>query len=424
MKEKLIKNNNHSLIITTLSYLIALILILNCNTIYIFSPNFDIIRKSLIPVICIASIAYVVINIYQYKLKIDRILFIGICVTVYLCIFIFRSDLYLKNTKGWLTVINFIIFFFLVWVEKNSKVPKIITAYINIMALISIVAIFFWIFGSTFHIIHPNTYIVTSWTSSRISNRLIPSYYNLYFETQYTNLGLRNSAIFTEAPMAALNFLLALSMTVLLQKHLKFRKIKIILFIIVGLMTMSTTMYIGLLILFIFKFLDFNKNRKDKILYFILGVFFFVIASYLINSLFSSKINTISGMDRQLDYRNAFDAFEKNPFWGMGLNSGVMEGQNIINGIPVFHYGFSSSFTKILGDGGLYLTLLIIFSLLLSIGQSVLHKNDDRLIFTIILFYLFMVNMFAQTYIMYYLFIFISIWNPYSLLNIEFKKSY
>jgi hypothetical protein len=97
---------------------------------------------------------------------------------------------------------------------------------------------------------------------------------------------------------------------------------------------------------------------------------------------------------------------------GAGINAGVNEGINVINGERILHYGFSSSFTKILGDGGLFLLLLIILALSMSIIKSFKEKNYNRLIFTVILAYLFMVIIFAQSYLMFYLFIFVAIWTP------------
>ena len=73
----------------------------------------------------------------------------------------------------------------------------------------------------------------------------------------------------------------------------------------------------------------------------------------------------------------------------------------MINGFIIENYGYSSSFTKILGDGGIYLLALIILAIVLSLRTSWINKDKSLLFLTIILVYLFMVIAFAQNYLMY-----------------------
>ena len=63
--------------------------------------------------------------------------------------------------------------------------------------------------------LHSNIYINSNWGAVNGVTRLVPSYNNIYFETQRISAPLlgdiyRNSSIFSEGPMASLNFTLGL----------------------------------------------------------------------------------------------------------------------------------------------------------------------------------------------------------------------
>lgn len=406
-------NKTISLTIKFLSYVIAAIIILNCNTVYITSNNFEILNKIILPILIVATIIYTFCSILKYNLKFDKTLLLGIGVTGYISIYIILSAALSSNLIGLRIILYFIIFFMLAWVEKNeAQLSNILIAYIKLMFLIALVSIFFWLFGSYLHFIAPTGNTTINWGAP---NRNVPSYYNLYFETQSFDIGIRNSAIFAEAPMAALNFLIALSLSVLFPIKGKFNIIKVITFVIAGLMTMSTAMYIGILIILTFKL--FQNGKKTRLLSYTLGIILIPIIVKLIYTMFNAKMDTNSGLDRKVDYLNAFTVWSNHIFMGAGINAGVNEGINVINGERILHYGFSSSFTKILGDGGLFLLLLIILALSMSIIKSFKEKNYNRLIFTVILAYLFMVIIFAQSYLMFYLFIFVAIWTPQKIIK-------
>lgn len=397
-----------SLIIKLLSYVIAALIILNCNTVYITSNNFEIFNKIILPVLVVATIIYTFCSVLKYNLKFDKTLFLGIGLAVYISIFVVLSAALSSSLIGLRIILYFIIFFVLAWTERNkTELSNILIAYTKLMFLIALISIFFWLFGSYLHFIVPTGSTTINWGAP---NRSIPSYYNLYFETQSFDVGIRNSAIFAEAPMAALNFLISLSLSVLFPIKGKFNTIKVITFVIAGLMTMSTAMYIGILIILTFKLL--KNGKKTRLLSYTLGVILIPIMFNLIYTMFNAKMDTDSGLDRKLDYMNAFTVWVNHIFMGAGINAGVNEGVNVINGEIIPHYGFSSSFTKILGDGGLFLLILIIIALSMSIVKSFKEKDYNRLTFTIILAYLFMVIIFAQNYLMFYLFIFIAIWTP------------
>lgn len=420
MKNKSTDNSKINKLANILSYIIAIIIIFNCNTVYISSSNFTLFQKLQFPAMICVSLIYIFIQIKIYNLYIDECFLFGIIVSIYISLFLLFRVSRTTVFSNFKIIISFFIVFLLVWSErKKVGLPQVLKAYINVIVVIAGTSVVLWVLGSWLHFINPNKSVILAWGNPQ---RMIPSYHNVYFETQYINNIPRNSAIFVEAPLAALNFLIALSLNFLLEKQTKLGNAKNIIITIAGILTLSTTMYIGIIILFIYKFVNPTfRNNFFNVLKIILMIIFVPILFLIINNLIGSKLDTQSGIDRKLDYANAFSAWVIHPFWGNGMDAGINEGLTMIDGNLISHYGFSSSFTKILGDGGIYILVLFIFSIISSLYRSIKLKNWGMLVFTFILIYLFLVNIFAQTYIMFYLFIFIAIGNlnNYKLKNLK-----
>lgn len=410
MKNKEVYGYRLKKLLNILSYIIAIMIVFNCNTVYIASSNFTLIQRIQFPLMICASWIYVFIRVKMFDLRIDKTFLLGIITSVYLSLFLlFRTSTstIFFNLR---IIIAFFTIFLLVWSEKNTiRLPQILKAYVNVIVVVAIISTIFWIVGSWLHLLNYNNNVLLAWGDPQ---RIIPSYYNLYFETQYIDGVTRNSAIFVEAPMAALNFLIALSLNVLVEKEEYLSNVKNIVIIIAGILTMSATMYVGIIILLFYRII--KPTAKNSFVNILRPALFFILLPVLfwtINRLIGLKLGTQSGIDRKLDYANAFSAWANHPLFGNGVNAGVNEGLTMVNGTLIAHYGFSSSFAKILGDGGIYLLILIIISVISSIKHSVESKNWDMLVFVFILMYLFLVNIFVQTYIMFYLFIFIALWN-------------
>lgn len=420
MKNKSTDNSKINKLANILSYIIAIIIIFNCNTVYISSSNFTLFQKLQFPAMICVSLIYIFIQIKIYNLYIDECFLFGIIVSIYISLFLLFRVSRTTVFSNFKIIISFFIVFLLVWSErKKVGLPQVLKAYINVIVAIAGTSVVLWVLGSWLHFINPNKSVILAWGNPQ---RMIPSYHNVYFETQYINNIPRNSAIFVEAPLAALNFLIALSLNFLLEKQTKLGNAKNIIITIAGILTLSTTMYIGIIILFIYKFVNPTfRNNFFNVLKIILMIIFVPILFLIINNLIGSKLDTQSGIDRKLDYANAFSAWVIHPFWGNGMDAGINEGLTMIDGNLISHYGFSSSFTKILGDGGIYILVLFIFSIISSLYRSIKLKDWGMLVFTFILIYLFLVNIFAQTYIMFYLFIFIAIGNlnNYKLKNLK-----
>ncbi|EEQ23988.1 polymerization and export protein [Lactobacillus jensenii] len=392
-----------------LNYCIASFILLNANTVYIHSnPKVYQICQMIFPIICLF---FIFISFCFNDFKIDYMFFFGIGVSLYILMWVLYQIAFLGGNRTSLLIpINFCLIFLLIWTQiKKNNLIQLTNAYVNLVVIVAAISIVFWLLTNIFHKLIPSNYVLLYWGYERF----IPNYHNLYFETQQWGDIFRNTAIFTEAPMAALNFLVALAFNMIFLNKTKLAKFKSFILIIAGLMTISTTMYIGILALLIYRFFEktARANKYISLIKFIFIIILFVISAVIVNSLINSKLQTGSGIDRSSDYINGINAWINHPIMGNGLNAGINEGTTIINGEVIGHYGFSSSFSQLLGDSGLFLVVPIFLSILETIRKSIFIKEWKILILSILFMYLVFVSIFTTTYLFMYLLIFIVMWN-------------
>ncbi len=244
------------------SFLIALSLILNCGSIWSTVGNFSIFLFSILIIgiiLCFFSIKPN--DIYFSKQNIFFISFFSI----YLLIYILQPQNILNLKYGIEYFISFFsLLFYVIIFERKENTLLSIKYYINIMAIIGCISLLFWTFGSFFKVISPTGSIISYWSTE--NGTPCPSYYGIYFETQSLNNIIRNTAIFTEAPMASLNFVIAFLFQDLFNKGDRSHNIKEIILILCILSTISTTGYIALILIFVLKML--LMSYRNKIFYY------------------------------------------------------------------------------------------------------------------------------------------------------------
>lgn len=381
-------------VLNILAYGIAIILIINCNSIIGNAVQFDSFYRKINVLMMGLIILYVLLSKPLKK----NIFILGAMLMCYLLIPMIIKGNWNQQIINYL---RFIAIFFLVGTEsKKPNLSLVLKAYINLMFVIALVSIFFWIFGSLMHLINPNMFVVSKWEGI---NRLtdVPSYYGLYYETQSVGFAIRNSAIFAEGPMAALNFLLALVLLDCFEKKNVTINFKIGTLIVAALSTLSTTAYISLILLILLKLIIYRfPNPKSNLIKNVFLIILIPVIIVVVHSLLMSKMNTVSGTDRFQDYMNAFKLWKTYPLFG---TSQLVDMQT---------FGFSSSFTNILGGEGLWTLALFVVSAGRSFILGIRQNEKGRIIFTIILIYLFMITIFVNTYLIWYVFTWIFLWEP------------
>lgn len=407
--------NLKKVINSTLAYLIAAIFIYNCNSIWTTVTAYGRFINLFYIALVILSGIYILLSIETAnKIIISKVASISILFLIYILFFVLFSP----NKSA--TIKLSILAFLFIWIIglNSQEIPEILLKYKSLMLIIAAFSLFFWIFGSVLHLISPSGAVLSNWSAFNGIALPVSSYHNFYFEAQNLNTSIanltRNTAIFTEAPMASLNFSLALLVEIFIPyKQISHRKkvVKNIIFILSILTTFSTTGYILLLLVLLSRFLMSKKRSRFNGLIMILLPITVILITLIAFILLNEKLNFDSGSSsiRLDDYKVGFSAWLDHPIWGLGINSTYLLKQYMGNW-RTFNTGFSNSLMDLLSGGGLYLTIGYIFCFIRGIFASVKLRNWDKLLFILFVIYLFVLTIFTYSYIL----IFMLIWFAFS----------
>lgn len=353
--------------------------------------------------------------IFSSKIRIDKIskaskiiLFLSIYFSVYLLFQkIGRKDL-IEN------LIAILIIFLVMYLCYTRENPRLLFVYRNIIIVVAIISMFFWLFGSILQIIKPTGLVMSSWTGEN-GIRYIPSYFGIYFETQMTlfhgwNIQnfIRNSAIYAESPLASLNFCLALAINLFLEK--KPSQIKNIILILAILSTTSAT---GIFILFICLLGKILLSRKKNKINLFIKAFWLpiilVITIVITSIMFKQKMSVNSGFLRIDDFIAGFKAWMVNPLFGSGFGNAQTLFQNVSYSRMIRNQlGISNSTAIILSQGGLYLMLPYILCYIQGIIRDIKNKRYNYLIVYIIFLILLNCNVVPYLYLTFLMLIWIA----------------
>lgn len=324
--------------------------------------------------------------IFSSKIKMNKIssaskiiLFLIVYFFIYL---IFQKVGRLELVENVVIVLIIFSVMYLCYTKDN---PKLLFLYRDIVTVIAVISMFFWLFGSILQIIKPTGAVLSSWTGQN-DVRSIPSYFGIYFETQSTqfagwNIGnfVRNSAIYVESPIASLNFCLALVINLFVEK--KPSKIKNIILILAVLSTTSAMGFFILLICLLGKTILSGKNNKLITFIKLFGVPFFFVITFIVSGLiFKQKMSVNSGFLRIDDFIAGIKAWLSNPLFGSGIGDAQLLFQNMsLSRIIKSQLGISNSMAIILSQGGLYIALPYILCFIIGTIKSLRCKKYNYL---------------------------------------------
>lgn len=321
-----------------LTYLFAFALLLECNSVYIINSQF------FNQIVLLGSFLSLLILILtggkKYRLQPLTPLFFIIYV-------LWALVLYFNGTGDNTFILKFFGIFPLLILYLAlggfSRFKEILKAVVNVMLLISVVSLFFYILGTVLNIIPSTEIIYSDWAGT-----YFPSWFNIYFEAQ----PFRNCGIYPEAPMYNICLVVALSSEYFFFERNKW---KIIVFVIAILTSTSTTgifALLGLILLHVLGKLHEGSLSPIKTAFTIVVILFtFIIVLYIGNDVLEMKSQTDSYADRTVHIKRALTIFQQNVFLGSGYGK---------NGV-----GSSNSLFIILADGGIWMSLLYGFSLVL-----------------------------------------------------------
>lgn len=388
-----IKEKNKGKTYNLISYLFAISVVLEANTAFVQLYGLHLQIRLFFTFVCIACGIYIIFknakNINKKNIN-SLFLYIMLILTISLALFLCTDN---KNGLGVLCVVFMValpvLVSMIVCMDQDS-LRNLLKKIVNVVLLISIVSLFFWLFASVLQIIEPTSDVKIVWGKPYST---IKSYYYAYFETQtetwLTDTSLvRNSGIFAEGPMYAFVLIVALlfNNTVLYEKSRKYAHRTIILLTTI-VTTMSVTGVACSVIIMLFRIKDillWVDSKKRSIIILLTIVATLVAAPFVLNAI-SRKAETSSYAHRNMDIDNGLAEFSKKPLFGHGINHDRETESN-----PEVGYGYSNAIIPILTDGGLLLLLIYILPAFYLFKKMIKNRSTQAasylLVFSIIMF--------------------------------------
>ena len=383
-------------------YILSLFLVIDVYSIWTRANFISYSMQNIILITLLVVLIFISIEKYS-KYSMKNVMFI-LFIIIYLIIYVIFNNGDFKNY-----IIKFVIilplltiYLFLQFKMKNKY--SIIKKISNIMLIISVTSLFFYVFGTTLAIIKPNEFINIKWGMEK----RIPSYFNLYYETQKINiLGftiVRNTGIFTEAPMYVFVLIICLFEKVFIEKNRK----KVLIIIVTILTTFSTTGIILMSIILISNIV-LNKSNTSikKIIILPIAIFIGLVisANFLISKYMESSYNINSSLNIRIDdYRAGIKAWKDNPIFGSGYGTTEITNKYISSSRNEYQTGTSSGIMVLIAQGGIYISSIYIVFILLQIRYSFLYKDYKITILSIVfIILLFVTNVAYRNIVLYFI---------------------
>lgn len=364
-------------LINILEYILALLIILEFDSVYSHiyenSYNFDILASFILIVLMVISFKF------EKKIlnKMMKILIAYYCFAGTFILLNFIGNSQHSLVSGF--VLRFLIFIpaMFIYLCKKSRSTALFFKISSIVVAITTVSLFIWVVGSQLKFFHPTETVTGYWGDRTI---IINSYFNIYFEPQTIDLvifqGVRNCAIFIEAPKYVSCLVFALIIEIFFRKKVIYSRIAIIITGIIS--TFSVTGIVLILVGFVLKFVQINWNSRDIVIKFakyVFTVLSIVGGSIIVYSLFADKTETISYSIRIDDYQAGFKAWMESPIYGNGYGDRTAIEANMNSSIRNNNYGFSNSLFDCLSQGGIMLFLIYLFPMFSYFSNSKKRKE-------------------------------------------------
>lgn len=407
-----------------LEFLVSVTLVLNCNSIW----GRHIIPKqnTVVLYVCIILLILMSIKVLLKNKKIFlRLVFLIMSVNIINLIFIIFNK---SNVGDYIN--KFIILFSCLIIFSTIKAIKgevnnLLIKVSNFVCFLAIISLIIYIIGPILNIVHPNSSVLINWGTERY----VDSYYNFLYVTQDFTLNgvklVRNTGIFTEAPMYSFILSIALSTKLFLEKG---KKIYIIMLTATILTTLSTTGIVFMCGMFLFKYIMNNQKKGYKKLIKIVSFPLILaitlsISVFFINDKIESSKNSMGSYSIRLDdFRVGIELWDKSKIIGLGYENYDIA-KKYVNPMRGTDIGGSSGIMHIIAQGGVILLLInivpYILIFIICIRDKRISKNYGFI--CVMMIGLLLVTAVQYTYIsIYYLAWALSI---YLCKNINFRRN-
>ena len=357
--------------------LISFLLMIICAAVIYSCGTFYLSLQGLIFSLLLIVISLVVLWLINPFFDISKNILIGFIIYIFGALIILINSHFTTNSVFMLAIAFPICIWLTYLLLIDNLITKFVNIFVNIMAIVAIISMIFWLFGSILQKLHPTSVVYSGWSSEYVN-----SFYGIYFQPQGADINLlgllhisaRNSAIFFEAPLAT--FLFGFSL------FIETKKIYRLIFLLAIITTFDTTSIIVLL-LYILYYVH-NIKYMNRVFLILIETILSVVVIILISIVLQNKaIDGGSFQDRSYHMIKELQAFTASPIYGKGFD--------------VFTKGSSNSICAVAADGGILLWLMYYFPLLKIIGKI----SKDKRILLIIFIIMFSITVIQYTYLMY-----------------------
>ena len=372
-------------------YMLAVIFVLEMRSVWTSITRFNRVNEILI----LAMVAVATLFILSRK-QYTRHFINGIITSAVLCGYMFVYyfyDQYIYGAYSRLilrTILRMCVVCLLCFAMTEEHKRRLFEMIENVIVVIAVVSLVFWLTGSVMGIIHPNGIEYTVWSIDG-SEVAINKYYNIYFETQTQNFFgvriVRNSAIFVESPMSSFMFCYGFLIELFKKKKTDVKKMAIL--TVAVLTTFSTTGYIVVIVaLFIRYLLTRSHNQLTAVLRMAVIPVVLIAVIIVVEQLLETKMDSTSGSARMDDFVAGFKAWMDHPLMGNGFsnNSAILQ---YMSTYRIKNTGFSNSLMQILSYGGLYLLAPYVGAAVYGIYKIMRKRDWNELAFTVLFIVMF-----------------------------------
>lgn len=355
--------------INVAEYLLVIFIILNGSSMY-SAMQIGGITSNAFFIKCSALMALAIIALYCFKRTKFHVRSSNLTIIL---LFVVHNLFYILithyNVTKYLANYMFVLYAFValcIVLRNTGNYYRIIEKYCNVTIVIALLSLFFYVFGTTLHLLPGNSTI--SYTKMNIWFTC-KTYYGLYFEAQTQNLFgmtfIRNCGIFMEAPGFA--FPLSMALIYELFKQHKPRKWVCIVLVVAGLTSISTKVIITTAIIFILRYLSNSGDKKSivKIIKILVAPVIILVGGTVIYIILMSKVeeNASSFLGRMDSLQACIKVWLDHPLFGSGFRNddSIREYYTYI----VSNYnGITAGLFCVLAQGGIWIMLQYVYALI------------------------------------------------------------
>lgn len=347
------------LLLISLEYLWAVVVVLNGNSVYHANAAKD---YHLLELCLLVTVALLLVDWFVGRIRVTaKTTIVAVGMMLY-------SVVYISARQASMAVMDFALLFtcslpalymLFTGLQKRGLLMGLIHKIVDVVFILALISLFFWIFGTVLGFIRPNMVTYINWGYSKRVMGYNGLHYQIqldttFFKEEYIH---RNSGIFAEAPMFNLWLDIAIAIELFLKRRPSRAKVAVLAVTVVT--TMSVT---GILFLALCVVLWVGQSYREQSAFhkrMLIAVMLLVMIPVLVTLVSYSlvmKSDTTSYDMRLSDYTAGLQLWWDYPIFGGGYANlrALQQYSYAPNGV----LGFSNSVSAVLGTGGLWVALL------------------------------------------------------------------